>query len=61
MHGRITAIEQELNRTVVRVDAGVIWSASVTRQAVSELGLSESQEVWLAFKTHSCYLLDRST
>jgi molybdate transport system ATP-binding protein len=61
MRGRITAIEQELNRTVVRVHAGVIWSASVTRQAVSELGLSEKQEVWLAFKTHSCYLLDRRT
>jgi molybdate transport system ATP-binding protein len=59
MRGKITAIEEELNRTVVRVNAGVIWSASVTRQAVSELELSESQEVWLAFKTHSCYLVDR--
>jgi molybdate transport system ATP-binding protein len=61
MHGKITAIDDELNRTVVRVKAGVIWSASVTRQAVNELSLSESQEVWLAFKTHSCYLLDRGS
>jgi molybdate transport system ATP-binding protein len=61
MRGRITAIEDELNRTVVRVNSGVNWSASVTRQAVSELALSESQEVWLAFKTHSCYLVDRSS
>jgi molybdate transport system ATP-binding protein len=61
MRGKITAIEEESNRTVVRVDAGVIWSASVTRQAVSELDLSENQEVWLAFKTHSCYLVDRSS
>jgi molybdate transport system ATP-binding protein len=59
MRGTITAIDDELNRTVVRVNAGVIWSASVTRQAVSELNLSDRQEVWLAFKTHSCYLLDR--
>jgi molybdate transport system ATP-binding protein len=61
MRGTITAIEDELNRTVVRVNAGVTWSASVTRQAVSELDLSESKEVWLAFKTHSCYLVDRSS
>lgn len=60
MCGTITEIDDELNRTIVRVHAGVIWSASVTRQAVSELGLSRGREVWLAFKTHSCYLLDRS-
>lgn len=60
MRGTITAIDDELNRTVVRVNAGVVWSASVTRQAVSELGLCRNQGVWLAFKTHSCYLLDRS-
>lgn len=60
MHGTITSIDDELNRTILRVTAGVIWSASVTRQAVSELGLSKNQRVWLAFKTHSCYLLDRS-
>jgi molybdate transport system ATP-binding protein len=59
MHGKITAIEEELNRTVVRVNAGITWSASVTRQAVSELELAKGQQVWLAFKTHSCYLVDR--
>lgn len=58
--GRITAIEERVNRTVVSVRAGVTWNASVTRQAVKELGLSEGQEVWLAFKTHSCYLLDQT-
>lgn len=61
MRGTITAIADESNRTVVRVHAGVIWSASVTRQAITELSLSESQEVWLAFKTHSCYLVDPSS
>ncbi len=58
--GRISAIEERVNRSVVRVSAGVTWNASVTRQAVKELGLSEGQEVWLAFKTHSCYLLDQT-
>lgn len=60
LHGRIYAIEDKVNRTVVSVQAGVTWNASVTRQAVQELGLSEGQEVWLAFKTHSCYLLDQT-
>jgi molybdate transport system ATP-binding protein len=58
--GRISSIEDQANRTVVVVKAGVYWSTSVTRQAVSELGLSEGREVWLAFKTHSCYLLDQA-
>ena len=58
--GRISAIEEKVDRTVVRVHAGVTWNASVTRQAVKELGLSKDQEVWLAFKTHSCYLLDQN-
>jgi molybdate transport system ATP-binding protein len=60
LRGRISAVEDKVNRTVVSVRAGVTWNASVTRQAVKELGLSEGQEVWLAFKTHSCYLLDRT-
>jgi molybdate transport system ATP-binding protein len=58
--GRITLIEDRVNRTRVSVLAGVTWNASVTRQAVRELRLSEGQEVWLAFKTHSCYLLDQT-
>ena len=58
--GRITAVEEKANRTVVSVQAGVTWRASVTRQSVIELGLTERKEVWLAFKTHSCYLLDQT-
>lgn len=60
LKGRISAVEERMNRTLVSVRAGVTWNASVTRQAVKELGLSEGQEVWLAFKTHSCYLLDQT-
>jgi molybdate transport system ATP-binding protein len=56
--GRIINIEDKGNRTVVSVKSGVTWRASLTRQAVSELGLARGSEVWLAFKTHSCYLLD---
>lgn len=58
--GTISAIDERVNRTIVRISSGVSWNASVTRQAVKELGLAEGTEVWLAFKTHSCYLLDRN-
>ena len=60
LKGRISAIEERMNRTVVSVESGVTWNASVTPQAVRELRLSEGQEIWLAFKTHSCYLLDQA-
>jgi molybdate transport system ATP-binding protein len=58
LRGRIVAIEDKGSRTVVSITSGVTWRASVTRQAVKELQLSNDKEVWLAFKTHSCYLLD---
>lgn len=61
MLGTITTIEEESNRVVVGVDAGVLWTATVTRQAVHELQLASGKEVWVAFKTHSCYLIDRSS
>ena len=59
LRGRISAIDDQANRTLITVQAGVTWNVSVTRQAVAELGLSTGSEVWLAFKTHSCYLLDQ--
>jgi molybdate transport system ATP-binding protein len=58
LRGEIFAIEDKSNRTIVCVKSGVLWSVSVTRQAVTELHLQTAQEVWLIFKTHSCYLLD---
>ena len=51
-------IEDKGARTSVSVTSGVLWRASLTRQAVTELDLHPGKEVWLAFKTHSCYLLD---
>jgi molybdate transport system ATP-binding protein len=58
LRGRIMLIEDKGARTSVSVRSGVLWRASLTRQAVSELDLHPGKEVWLAFKTHSCYLLD---
>jgi len=56
--GRITLIEDKGARTLASVTSGVLWRASLTRQAVNELNLYPGKQVWLAFKTHSCYLLD---
>ncbi|MGA9770429.1 MAG: molybdenum ABC transporter ATP-binding protein [Blastocatellia bacterium] len=58
LHGHIAAIEERADHCVVRIKSGVNWLASLTWQAVKDLELSNGQEVWLAIKTHSCYLLD---
>ena len=58
LRGHITTIEDKGTRTVAGITSGVVWRASLTRQAVNELDLRPGKEVWLAFKTHSCYLLD---
>ena len=58
LQGRITGLERRSDRTLVRVLAGVEWVVSVTEQAVEELKLESGSSVWLAFKTHSCYVLD---
>jgi molybdopterin-binding protein len=58
LRGQIVAIAEKGNHTEIGVKSGVLWSVNVTRQAVNELQLSVSQEVWLAIKTHSCLLLD---
>jgi len=56
--GHITAIEERGAQSIVRVRSGVAWTASVTRQAVKELGLAPGQQIWMAIKTHSCYLIE---
>jgi molybdate transport system ATP-binding protein len=58
LRGRIVTIEDKGARSLASVLSGVLWRASLTREAVNELELHCGKEVWLAFKTHSCYLLD---
>ncbi len=57
LRGHIKAIEERGARSIVRVESGVTWDTSVTWQAVSALGLVQGQEIWLAIKTNSCYLI----
>ncbi len=56
--GRISDIEQRANRVLVSVSTGVIWTASLTPQAIEDLDLVIGKSVWMLIKTHSCYLLD---
>lgn len=58
LRARVTAVEETGRHVRVRARAGVEWEASVTRQSAEELGLRTDAEVWLAFKTYSCHLLD---
>jgi molybdate transport system ATP-binding protein len=58
LYGYVKAIEERDAHAVVRVKSGVTWTVSVTRQAVRELKLQTGQKIWMAIKTHSCYLLE---
>lgn len=58
LRGRVSQIERRSGETVVRVESGVVWAASVTRQSLEELSIEVGRTVWLAFKTYSCRLFD---
>ncbi|MCA1557074.1 MAG: TOBE domain-containing protein, partial [Acidobacteria bacterium] len=58
LSGHINSIEERGAQSIVRVRSGVTWAVSITRQSVSELELQPGQKIWMAIKTHSCYLLE---
>jgi molybdate transport system ATP-binding protein len=58
LRGRVSQIERRSGETLVRVESGVVWAASVTRQSLEELSIEVGRMVWLAFKTYSCRLFD---
>ena len=58
LRGRVSHVERRANETLVRVESGVVWTASVTRQSLEELQIEVGRAVWLAFKTYSCRLFD---
>jgi len=58
LHGEVSSIEERGGYVLVRVACGVVWSVSVTRQAVEELQIVNAARVWLAIKSHSCHLLN---
>jgi molybdate transport system ATP-binding protein len=58
LRGRVAGVERRSSETLVRVECGVVWAASVTRQSIEELGIETGKPVWLAFKTYSSRLFD---
>jgi molybdate transport system ATP-binding protein len=56
--GRVARVEERAEQMLVHVASGVTWAASVTRQSVREMKIETGKQVWLAFKTYSCRLLD---
>jgi molybdate transport system ATP-binding protein len=58
LRGRVSRIERRSNETLVRVESGVVWAASVTRQSLEELQIEVGRTVWLAFKTYSCRIFE---
>ncbi|MFL6281701.1 MAG: molybdenum ABC transporter ATP-binding protein [Pyrinomonadaceae bacterium] len=58
LRGRVSQIERRSGETLVRVESGVVWAASVTRQSLEELSIEVGRAVWLAFKTYSCRIFD---
>jgi molybdate transport system ATP-binding protein len=56
--GRVVRVEQRSAETLVHVESGVAWVASVTRQSLHDLGIEVGGPVWLAFKTYSCRLFN---
>jgi molybdate transport system ATP-binding protein len=58
LRGRVSQIERRSGETLVRVESGVVWAASVTRQSLEELSIEVGRTVWLAFKTYSCRLFE---
>ncbi|MEW6733223.1 MAG: ATP-binding cassette domain-containing protein [Acidobacteriota bacterium] len=57
--GTIIELQEHGLNLYIRVDCGITLLALVTKHAAEELALHCSQQVWLAFKAHSCYLLAR--
>lgn len=58
LRGRVSSVERRSTETLVRVECGVVWAASVTRQSLEELSIEVGRTVWLAFKTYSCRLFE---
>lgn len=56
--GNITKIEEQDFRVLIEVDCGVALRAMLTHEARTELDLKIGRQVWLAIKTHACFILD---
>jgi molybdate transport system ATP-binding protein len=56
--GRIVHVESGGTEVHLRVECGVIFEVTATRNAAEHLKLRTGREVWLIFKAHSCLVLN---
>ena len=57
LSGVINAIETLNGQSILKVNAGAIFSVRLTAGAVANLNLAAGQEVFLIFKVRSCAVL----
>ncbi len=55
--GKIKSIETVDGQSILRVEAGELFSVRLTASAVERLSLVEGQEIFLVIKTRSCLVL----
>ncbi len=56
--GTVRAVERRGYESEVSVDCGPLFRAEVTPRAVETLGLAPGRQVWLVFKSNSCFLIE---
>jgi molybdate transport system ATP-binding protein len=56
--GTVRAVERRGYESEVSVDCGPLFRAEVTPRAVETLGLALGKQVWLVFKSNSCFLIE---
>ena len=56
--GTVVSVEQRGFEVDVSVDCGRTFRAEVTPSAVEGLGIVPGRQVWLVFKTNSCFLIE---
>jgi molybdate transport system ATP-binding protein len=60
--GLLASIAERDKTVIVRVNCrGTLFEAHVTPGAMDSLRLVQNAPVWVVIKTHSCFLISRST
>jgi molybdate transport system ATP-binding protein len=58
--GRVESIRREGVKVVAMIEAGVTFEVHLTPAAVDALQIEAGKKIWLAIKTYSCNLVERS-
>jgi len=58
LSGTVVGIEQHGFEVEVSVDCGRIFRAEVTPSTVEALGITPGRNIWVVFKTNSCFLIE---